>query len=146
MSGPIVVGYDGTDCAVAALAEAVRLAHGLDAPIILVFARRTRSVGSEVTDLGLAIEEHGREVLDEGLRRTAAARVAARGELVEGRPADALTSLAESEGAQMVVVGTYGEPPLRGALLGSTPHRLLQECPVPVLVVRAPHPDGAKPA
>jgi nucleotide-binding universal stress UspA family protein len=37
----------------------------------------------------------------------------------------------------MIVVGTYGESPLRGAVLGSTPHKLLHLSPVPVLAVPA---------
>ena len=131
-SAPLVVGYDGTDGSRAALDEAVRLAAELDTTLVLAFARRVSPLGSEVADLGTAILEHGRDVLDEGL---ATAGDGARGELIDGRPADALAALAEREGAQMVVVGCYGEPPLRGALLGSTPHRLLQQCPVPVLVV-----------
>jgi len=36
----------------------------------------------------------------------------------------------------MIVVGSYGEKPLRGAILGSTPHRLLHLTERPVLVVR----------
>jgi nucleotide-binding universal stress UspA family protein len=35
------------------------------------------------------------------------------------------------------VVGTYGESPLKGAILGSTPHKLLHMSPVPVVVVPA---------
>jgi nucleotide-binding universal stress UspA family protein len=38
----------------------------------------------------------------------------------------------------MIVVGSYGESPLRGAVLGSTPHKLLHLAERPVLVVPAP--------
>jgi nucleotide-binding universal stress UspA family protein len=34
-------------------------------------------------------------------------------------------------------VGSYGERPLRGAILGSTPHKLLHLAERPVLVVPA---------
>ena len=37
----------------------------------------------------------------------------------------------------MIVVGTYGESPLRGAILGSTPHKLLHLTDRPVLAVPA---------
>jgi nucleotide-binding universal stress UspA family protein len=36
----------------------------------------------------------------------------------------------------MIVVGSYGDRPLRGAIPGSTPHRLLHLSERPVLVVR----------
>jgi nucleotide-binding universal stress UspA family protein len=39
--------------------------------------------------------------------------------------------------ARAIVVGTYGESPLRGAVLGSTPHKLLHLSRVPVLAVPA---------
>ncbi len=51
---------------------------------------------------------------------------------------DALLSLAERHDARFIVVGSYGESPLKGAILGSTPHKLLHMSPVPVVVVRRP--------
>ena len=37
----------------------------------------------------------------------------------------------------MIVVGSYGEPPLKGAILGSTAYKLLHSSELPVLVVPA---------
>jgi nucleotide-binding universal stress UspA family protein len=37
----------------------------------------------------------------------------------------------------MIVVGSYGERPLKGAILGSTPYKLLYLADRPVLVVPA---------
>ena len=37
----------------------------------------------------------------------------------------------------MIVVGSYGESPIKGAILGSTPHKLLHRAERPVLVVPA---------
>ena len=74
---------------------------------------------------------------DEALRGGTAAGVDARAELVHDHPAPGLAALAEQLGAQMIVVGSYGESPLKGAIIGSTPHRLIQLSPTPVLVVRA---------
>ena len=44
-------------------------------------------------------------------------------------------SLADTHDARMIVVGTYGESPIKGAILGSTPHKLLHLSERPVLVV-----------
>ena len=41
------------------------------------------------------------------------------------RPVEALLALASEREARMIVVGTFGESPLRSAILGSTPHKLL---------------------
>jgi nucleotide-binding universal stress UspA family protein len=58
-------------------------------------------------------------------------------ELVDERPAQALADLAARHDARMIVVGTYGESPIKGAILGSTPHKLLHLAERPVLVVPA---------
>ena len=39
--------------------------------------------------------------------------------------------------ARMIVVGSFGEPPLKGVILGSTPNKLLHLSSRPVLVVPA---------
>ena len=43
----------------------------------------------------------------------------------------------EKHDARVIVVGTYGETPLRGAILGSVPHKLLHLSDRPVLCVPA---------
>jgi nucleotide-binding universal stress UspA family protein len=58
--------------------------------------------------------------------------------VVPRRPADALLEVAERREATLIVVGSYGESPIKGALLGSTPHRLLHLSTRPVLVVPPP--------
>jgi nucleotide-binding universal stress UspA family protein len=136
MSEPIVVGYDGTAGAKAALAEALRLAGALDAELILAFASHTNPAGGEVADAAEAVEERGRAVLESALAEARAAGVRGRAELVPGRPYEALAALADEVGAQLIVVGSYGERPLRALIVGSTPPRLMHLTSVPVLVVR----------
>ncbi len=55
--------------------------------------------------------------------------------MLDESPAQALLDAAERHAARVIVVGTWGESPMRGALLGSTPHKLLHMSPVPVLCV-----------
>ena len=50
-------------------------------------------------------------------------------------PPSALAGLGEQHDARMIVVGSYGESPIKGAILGSTPHKLLHLSDRPVLVV-----------
>jgi nucleotide-binding universal stress UspA family protein len=136
MAAEIVLGYDGTDGAKAALGEATRLAQELGAELIVAFATRTPPLGGEVKDLHKAIVERAQTVTTEAVADARAAGADARAELVHEDPAPALVDLAAQLGARMIVVGSYGEGPLKGALLGSTPHKLIQLSPVPVLVVR----------
>ena len=57
---------------------------------------------------------------------------------MDERPTNALLSLAEKHDARAIVVGTYSESPIKGALLGSVPHKLLHLSERPVLIVPAP--------
>jgi nucleotide-binding universal stress UspA family protein len=55
--------------------------------------------------------------------------------VVQEKPAAALVRLADERDARLIVVGTRGESPLKGALVGSTPHKLIQLADRPVVVV-----------
>jgi nucleotide-binding universal stress UspA family protein len=105
--------------------------------IVFVFAYWANPAGGEVADLLAALRERGTEHLKAALAEAERAGVAARSELVEDRPSAGLVALADRDDARMIVVGSYGEPPLKGAIIGSTAHKLLHLSERPVLVVRA---------
>ena len=90
-----------------------------------------------------------------GIGRACAIRLAAEGALVavadldlngieassrvvSARPADAILAVADEVGADLIVVGTVGESPISGALLGSVVLKLVQRSPLPMLIVPAP--------
>ena len=85
-----------------------------------------------------AIREHGRGVLEEARSIGREAGVEIELVLRELSPAEALIAVADEHDARMIVVGSHGERPLKSALVGSTPTRLLHLAERPVLVVRAP--------
>lgn len=138
MSGEIVVGYDDSDAANAALRHAVTLAHGLGTGIALVFCTEPPSVtaggAGHQRDVIATI---GEEMLTKGAAIVAAAGIPVTRELVDGRPVDGLIAAADEHDAAMIVVGHHGEGPLRGALLGATANKLLHHSERPVLVVPA---------
>jgi len=137
MAGALLVGYDGTPGAQAAAGEALRLAKPLGVDVVFAFAYWANPGGGEISDMLTALREQGNALLEEALRLAEQAGVPARAELVEGRPSSGLVDLADEDDAQMIVVGSYGEKPLKGALVGSTAHKLLHLSERPVLVVRA---------
>jgi nucleotide-binding universal stress UspA family protein len=136
MAGPLVVGYDGTPGSEAALAEALRLAGPLGAEVVVAFSYHAGAVGGENADLIEALRERGDSVAEQALEKARAAGVQARAELVNDSPAAGLASVAADEGAQMIVVGSHGEAPLKALVIGSTPHKLVHITETPVLVVR----------
>jgi nucleotide-binding universal stress UspA family protein len=135
--GSIVVGYDGSDSSKAALDRAVRLAKGLGDEVVLVFGYAPPGIwGGEIAEHEEAIEEFGQKLMNEAQQaKTDGVEVAY--ELVPRRGAEALLDVARQRDARMIVVGSSGEAPLKGAILGSTPYKLLHQSERPVLVVPA---------
>ena len=135
----IIVGYDGSDCSHAALDAAGNLAKSLGDDVVLVFGYAPGGYGGgEVPTQRDAVKELAEKVTAEGLERAKAAGVEAEVELIAKHPSHALVQAARERDARMIVVGSYGEPPLKGVILGSTPFKLLHEAERPVLVVPSP--------
>lgn len=131
----IVVGYDGSDCARAALDAALGAAKALSDRVVIAFGFDDPAFGGETTDMRKALEEIGEARVAEAAERARAEGVDVETVVVGTSPAQALADLAAERDARMIVVGTRGESPLKGAIVGSTPHKLLQVATRPVLVV-----------
>ncbi len=133
----LIVGYDGTACAHAALAAACELASATGDKVVLAYGYEPYHGAGDVGPHREALRALGEQVTAEG--RTAGAELGVDVEvvLVPERPAEALVKLGTERDARMIVVCTYGESALKGALLGSTPHKLLALSELPVLVVPA---------
>ncbi len=58
--------------------------------------------------------------------------------LLAGDPADAIIHLAETEGADMIVMGTHGRRGLTRLLMGSVAEAVVRAAPCPVLTVKQP--------
>ena len=98
---------------------------------------RPGSVGEEFKAHRDALRDSGEQAAKHAVELVRDKGVETRVELVDERPVDALLALAEQHDARFIVVGTYGESPLKGAILGSTPHKLLHLSETPVVVVPA---------
>jgi len=132
----VVLGLDTSPGAQRALAVAIRIARALDVPLVLVHGVEPPGrVGEEVGEAREAIEELDGRVTRPAVAAAEAAGVRAVVEIVEDRPAPALVSVADEHDAEVIVVGTWNESPLRGLLLGSVAHKLLQLSDRPVLCV-----------
>ena len=137
MSAGVVVGFDGSACAREALRVGLEVGKAYGEPVIVAFGYGVNPMAGEVADYAAALHELGEQRLAEATGLAADAGVEVEGIVVPEDPAPALAELARVRDARVIVVGTRGESPLRGALLGSTPHKLLALADRPVLVV--PH-------
>jgi len=136
--GSIVVGYDDSDCGRAALDVAAELAKGLGEGIVVVFGYAPPGIwGGEIAGHEEAIEELGTKMMAEAKQRAAEHGIEAEVEMVPKRGTEALVDVADARDARMIVVGSYGDPPLKGMIIGSTPTKLLHLADRPVLVVPA---------
>jgi nucleotide-binding universal stress UspA family protein len=138
MSSGIVVGYDGSACAKAALRVAVEVGRAYGEPVTIAFGFDVSPVGGELHDYHEALRELATKRLEEARALVGDDAGQVDAVIVEEEPAHALVQLADERDARVIVVGTRGERPLQGALLGSTPHKLLHLSDRPVLVVPAP--------
>ena len=132
----IVLGYDGSPSANAALAKTIELAPALGASVVVVFGFYISPLaGGDVHDFKERLEGIGSHEVDRAVADLEAAGIEASGRVVSIRPADAILAAAEETGAVMIVVGTVGESPISGALLGSVVLKLVQRSSIPLLIV-----------
>jgi nucleotide-binding universal stress UspA family protein len=146
----IVVGVDGSDASSEALRWAAAEARLRSAPLIVVYAWSFVPV-QPIGDPGMlavpagdlpgqleAERDAAQGTLDAAVVEAlaGASGIDVEGKLVESDAGDAL--VAESESAELVVVGSHGRSGLRAALLGSVRSHVISHAACPVVVVKAP--------
>jgi nucleotide-binding universal stress UspA family protein len=139
MSSGVIVGYDGSETAKIALRTAIEVGRAYGEKVVVAFGYELSPVGGELHDYHAALKETATKRLTEATELASGEGVEVEAVIVEQDPANALADLAAERDARVIVVGTRGETPIKGALLGSTPHKLLHLSDRPVLVVPAPH-------
>ena len=119
-----------------ALEKAIEVAQLEAARIVVVFAYEIPAAyGGETGDYRRAVRERAEEATARAVPRLDESGLEYAIELVPERPTEGLVDIADKTGASMIVVGTNGEHPIKGVVLGSVPHKLLHVSDVPVLVV-----------
>jgi len=136
----IILGFDGSRSARAALEVAVGQARAFGDRLVVVFADEPpgRSASEEFGEHRRAIGEIAERAFSEAKEAARTAGIKVESLLVHEKPPVALETTARGRETRLIVVGTYGEGPFRSAILGSTPHKLLHFSEVPVLCVPSP--------
>lgn len=137
MSNEIILGYDGTDGAKAALEQAAVLAGDLGATLAVVFGYEppARAAG-EIQDQRAAVRELGESIVGEAGVRLSEIGCDFELLLVDERPAEGIVRVAEERDARMIVIGAPSEGAITGALTQApTARRLMKMTGRPVLVV-----------
>ena len=118
--------------------RALTVAKAFNEKVTVAFGYGVNPMAGEVQDYAEALRELAHKRVEEAAGIAAAEDSQIDAVLVEKSAAQALTDLAEERDARLIVVGTHGESPIYGALIGSTPHKLLHISRRPVLVVPVP--------
>lgn len=119
--GPVLVGYDASIPAMAALQLFALLGLAEGSPVRVASAAADRETALAMAEEGCAfLRRHGIE----------AAPLA----LAGGRPADLLLAQAEALGARLMVLGAFEESGLRRLVTGSATHVLLREARCPLFI------------
>ena len=150
MSGSIVVGVDGSEASRDALRWAAEEARLRSAPLVALHAWSfvpPQPIGDPgmlavpAGDLAgqLSAESDAAQIaLDEAVEDAlgTVSGVELERKLTEGDAGEAL--VAESKGAELVVVGSHGRSGFKAALLGSVSRHVVDHAACPVVVVKSP--------
>ena len=132
----VVVGVDGSPSSMEALAWAAAEAQLRNAVLEIVHVDFAREEAMRALAPGMLATE--RSVLEQALKKakTLAPRTLVIGRMCDPPAADAL--IAESAGAQMLVVGTRGLSGLKELTLGSVSKECAHRALCPVVIIRPP--------
>ena len=156
----VLVGTDGSETATLAVQVTARLAAKLGITPVIVCSYepipdeeldRVRQRDDVLTQWGssreirqvpdefawqIASANQATDVLDRASEVAAREGVQAETRAVEGAPAEALLSVAESSGVDLIAVGSVGMSGARRFMLGNVPNRISHHSPTDLLIVR----------
>jgi nucleotide-binding universal stress UspA family protein len=133
----IIWSSDGSEHADRALEYARQLAEANSARLVAVHVKEVtvgRAAGYPIQideeELEQKIQGQTKDLKDAGVDASYEQR-----NTTAGGAAHAIADAAKEAGAELIVVGTRGQGPISGLLLGSVTQRLLHVAPCPVLAV-----------
>jgi nucleotide-binding universal stress UspA family protein len=153
LGGPVLIGYDESDGARAAIALAARLVPGRPAIVVHAWSSPVQrsfagsallavplpELNEVARDLDGVFAGEAEDIAGAGAALAREHGVQARPWTVESPPGAwrGLSATAQSSGAALIVVGSRGRGAVGSAILGSVSAGLVHNADVPVLVVRA---------
>lgn len=151
----ILIAYDGSDDAGAAIEHAGRLFPGEHAIVLTVWQRFIDTLARAGGGMTMVIDyeeidrdaaQAAEERANQGAERARQAGLEAEAQtaVVQTTVADAILAHAATVGASAVVVGSRGFSGFKSLMLGSTSHHVLQHADLPVVVVPSPQVARAR--
>ncbi len=138
----ILVAYDGSELSKKALHVAAALLEGsTEGQLTIVTVWQFPNLGGDgaMLDIGRIMEElknHGQLLLDEAADQVKDRAFPVNTVLLHGHPSTEIIDYAEQEKVDLIVMGNRGLNGVQRLFLGSVSHRVVQEAPCDVLVVK----------
>ena len=134
----LLLAYDGSEHSQRALQNAMNIARCSNAKIQLLYAydRIPRYLGEPNLQhwIDRSVDK-ARATVEQAVEQLQASGIEFSVNILEGPAPEAILRVAETEGCDLIVLGSRGLGELKGLLLGSVSDRVLQHAQVPVLVV-----------
>ena len=143
----ILVAIDGSPASRRGLKEAIRLAKGARARLLLLHVIDEVALVAafpgalHTVDMVAPVREAGKTILARGREQAQLAGVSSQALLVEsleGSVAERIVREARRWRADLLVLGTHGRRGMRRMVMGSDAELVVREASTPVLLVRAP--------
>lgn len=138
----ILVPTDGSEPSRNAFRHAVRVAKMSDGEIVLLHITFTPQAywGNNLA-YGLNISEEelrqlGKSAIDETIHDIDHEDIIITSQVVCGSPAQRIIELVDREKIDLIIMGSSGHGPFKGAFLGSVSQRVLAKADCPVMVVK----------
>ncbi len=145
----ILIAYDGSDDAKAAIEQAGKLFPGETVTVLTVWERFIDTMARAGAGAGMIVDydeidtqsaQSAAEQSEEGVKlaNEAGLTATAKTAVVDSTISDAILDEAASSGASAVVTGSRGYTGVKSLMLGSVSHHLVQHADIPVVVVPSP--------
>lgn len=133
----ILLPTDGSEGAAHAVDWGVGLAGALEAMAHTVFSVDTGRISSTEapTTIFSALEETGKDALEDVRERATADGVSVTGTVARGPPTRVVLEYVDNNGIDLVVMGTHGRSGVKQRLLGSVTENVVRNADVPVVCV-----------
>ncbi len=134
----ILLPTDGSEGNNRAVRQAIDLASETGAELHVLFVVEEMPYAPEMMDdrVEARLREIGEEAIEDIRKRADEAGVELRTAIEDGVPHRSILEYADTEGVDLIVMGTQGRSGLDRYLLGSVTERVVRSAEIPVLTVR----------
>ena len=134
----ILLAIDGSDHSMKAAEYAIDVAKLMQGEILILHCHRPFPVAAgepyfQMAEAGIRDSAH--RLMDPFIALLKQSGVPFRDKIEEGRAGEIIPRVADSDGCDVIVMGSRGRSELKGLVLGSVTHRVLRTATCPVLVV-----------